>query len=366
MSPIQSKTPFDVMVISNSDKLSAQVCAILERDRATEVAAKPVSGGMALNRIKHSGVDVVVMDIDMPEIEGLDTLPKILKADPEAKIILVAPLSFQSVKRSMKGLMAGAAEFVPMPPITRRKTGGDVTREGQRAFSSEFMSKVKALGRAYRSTTHQQNRVHKAKTTINLRVASSAKPEVLVIGSSTGGPRALLSLFERLPTVIRQPILVVQHMPSAFTSQMAQSITSRSRWTCKEGEDKEEIKEGMVYLAPGKRHMVIEAIGKTRRIRLKDDPPVNYCRPAVDPLFESAAKAYGKHTLALVLTGMGSDGLKGAEKIVAAGGTIVAQDEDTSVVWGMPGAVATAGLCSNVLTLKDIPRRLTDLTTKKK
>ena len=164
----------------------------------------------------------------------------------------------------------------------------------------------------------------------------------------------MLQLLGRLPATIRRPILIVQHMPPTFTSILAASISKQSSWPCQEAVDGEEIQNGRAYIAPGGVHMVIEAEGTRKLIRLNDDPPVHFCRPAVDPLFSSIAKVYGRHSLAVVLTGMGEDGVKGCQAIVEAGGAVIAQDEDTSVVWGMPGAVATAGLCRAVLPAKEI------------
>jgi two-component system chemotaxis response regulator CheB len=185
-------------------------------------------------------------------------------------------------------------------------------------------------------------------------------PEVLLIGSSTGGPQALHAVFKTLSKSVTQPILIAQHMPPVFTAALAKSITDKSGWACKEGEDGEIIQRGHAYIAPGDKHMVIEKNGNETVIRLNQDPPVNFCRPSVDPLFRSAVKIFGAATLATVLTGMGNDGEAGAGAgagagaVAEAGGTVIAQDEATSVVWGMPRAVALAGVCSAVLPLGDI------------
>jgi two-component system, chemotaxis family, protein-glutamate methylesterase/glutaminase len=190
----------------------------------------------------------------------------------------------------------------------------------------------------------------------------AAPPRVLLIGCSTGGPQALNTILSRLGSVIeRVPVLITQHMPPTFTAILAEHLTRVAHYPVHEGQDGEEIKAGHVYLAPGGRHMSVARHTAAPVIVLDDGPLVNFCKPAVDPLFNSAATAWGAKTMALVLTGMGHDGLDGAKTLVAAGGHVMAQDEASSVVWGMPGQVALAGLCSAVLPVDEIAPRLTRL-----
>ena len=179
-------------------------------------------------------------------------------------------------------------------------------------------------------------------------------PDVIAVGSSTGGPQALFKLFGGLGGQVRQSILITQHMPATFTSLLASHISRASSMPCNEAEDGEAILPGRIYLAPGDYHMIAESGDSGKIVRLTKSEPENYCRPSADPMLRSLAALYGRRLLVIILTGMGSDGRKGAEAAVAAGGSVIAQDEDTSVVWGMPGAVATAGLCSAVLPLTDI------------
>jgi two-component system chemotaxis response regulator CheB len=189
-------------------------------------------------------------------------------------------------------------------------------------------------------------------------------PRVLVIGASTGGPQALSRLVVQIDTVIqRAPVLITQHMPPTFTAVLAEHLARVSKFPVREATDGEEVNAGAIYLAPGGKHMKVERRDGTAVIAIDDGPMVNFCKPAVDPLFASAAQVWGNKVLALVLTGMGSDGLAGAKEIVAAGGYVIAQDEETSVVWGMPGQVTTAGLCSAVLPLPEIGGRITRLFT---
>ena len=197
---------------------------------------------------------------------------------------------------------------------------------------------------------------------IALRAMPATPPRVLVIGSSTGGPQALNAIVAQIGGVLdRAPVLITQHMPPTFTAILAEHLARIAKRPVREAQDGEEINAGTIYLAPGGRHMSVERRDGVAVIALDDGPLVNFCKPAVDPLFSSAAEVWGPKVLALVLTGMGSDGLRGAQAIAAAGGSILAQDEASSVVWGMPGQVAHAGVCSAVLPLNEIAPRLVRL-----
>ncbi|MEL7029127.1 MAG: CheB methylesterase domain-containing protein, partial [Pseudomonadota bacterium] len=191
-----------------------------------------------------------------------------------------------------------------------------------------------------------------------LRKINPVRPEVIAIGSSTGGPQALAQVLKDLDSQTRLPILIVQHMPKTFTGILAQHLSGVSQRKCLEGEDGAPIEAGCVYLAPGGRHMVVDNVGGRKIIRLNDEEPENFCRPAVDPLFRTVAHHYGPRSLAVVLTGMGQDGAAGGVAIADAGGAVFAQDKETSVVWGMPGATAWAGACAAVLPLPEIGSRM--------
>jgi two-component system chemotaxis response regulator CheB len=195
-----------------------------------------------------------------------------------------------------------------------------------------------------------------------LRPMPVTPPRVLLIGASTGGPQALNAIVAQLGDVIeRAPVLITQHMPATFTAILAEHLARVAKRPVREAREGEEVNAGTVYVAPGGRHMKVVRRDGTAVVALEDGPLINFCKPAVDPLFSSAAQVWGYKVLALVLTGMGHDGLMGARAIAAAGGHVIAQDEATSIVWGMPGQVAHAGLCSAVLPLKEIAPRLTKL-----
>ncbi len=348
-----------VMIVGQSEAVSGTAARALDGCPGMIVAARPVSGNLAIARLKREPVDVMVMEIDQKTASPEKILEKILAVDPGLKIVLADILSFSSVKNSMKGLLSGAVEFIPLPPAPRRRLRISVDK----AFQRDLRRLVLALGHARQNEGHRRQAKSKPLPII-LRKAAQARPDVILIGSSTGGPQVLVSIFRRLPLVVRQPILVVQHMPADFTKTLAETISKRTPWTCREGIDGEEITGGRIYLAPGGIHMIVEGPGARKKIRLDDGAKVNFCRPSADPLFESAAKAYGGKVLSVVLTGMGHDGRDGARAIIDAGGTVIAQDEDSSTVWGMPGAVAEGGLCSAVLPGHDIAPHIRKLATK--
>jgi two-component system chemotaxis response regulator CheB len=203
---------------------------------------------------------------------------------------------------------------------------------------------------------------HPERGQVVLRPFSSILPRALLIGSSTGGPQALGAIIEKLPAAIdRAPVLITQHMPPMFTTVLAEHLSRVSGRGAHEAEDGEPVLAGGIYVAPGGRHMRVVRDGERVKIALDDEPPINFCKPSVDPLFASAAQVWGPSALALILTGMGSDGTKGAAELVAAGGSVIAQDEATSVVWGMPRSVAKAGLCSAVLPLNEIAAKILTL-----
>jgi two-component system chemotaxis response regulator CheB len=199
---------------------------------------------------------------------------------------------------------------------------------------------------------------------LSLRQQAIRRPDIIAIGSSTGGPQALFSVLGNLGGLVSQPILITQHMPATFTSLLAEHIARTSNIPCSEATDGESILPGHIYLAPGDYHMIAEKGARNNVLRLTQDEQENYCRPAVDPMLRSLASLYGPRLLVVILTGMGSDGCKGAKVVVASGGSVIAQDEETSVVWGMPGAVATAGVCSAVLPISEIAPYLRKLVVR--
>jgi two-component system chemotaxis response regulator CheB len=354
--------PIRVLVVDDSAVIRGLITRLLESDPELAVVGSVGNGQMAIGTCSRTSVDVVVLDIEMPVMDGLTALPQILAAAPDVKVIMASTLTTRNAQISLKALQAGAADYVAKPTSTTEI-------QAAQGFRRELVEKVKALGAAGRKRRAERGEIKpgdlpfrpaataakpERRGTIALRSAAQRPPEIIAIGSSTGGPQALLAVLGKFPNSIRLPILITQHMPATFTSILAEHLARASGWACAEAVDGEPVRANRIYVAPGDFHMKVSAEGGGRLIRLTKEPPENFCRPAVDPMFRSVAQVYGAGVLGVVLTGMGSDGAKGARAVVDAGGSIIAQDEATSVVWGMPGAAAAAGVCSAVLPLPEI------------
>jgi two-component system, chemotaxis family, protein-glutamate methylesterase/glutaminase len=337
------------------------------------VAAALCTGREAVDQIGASDPDVVVLDIDMPELDGISALPLLLKKKPDLVVIMASTLTRRSAEISLKALSLGAADYVPKPEAAP-------DADTSAAFHRELIEKIRTLGRRgrllarhWRPDSDVSRPVSAPKkrevalplaegAPFTLRPFARSLPQALLIGSSTGGPQALSSLVGEIGAAIeRAPILITQHMPPTFTSVLAEHLSRISGRRAHEAEHGEAVTAGNIYVAPGGRHMRVARGHDGPVIVLGDDPPINFCKPAVDPLLSSAAQVWGPRSLALVLTGMGTDGTRGAAEIVAAGGSVIAQDEATSVVWGMPRSVAQAGLCSAVLPLPQIGAKINHL-----
>lgn len=350
---------YKVMVVDDSAIIRGFIRRMLESDPEFKVVATAVNGEMAISTVARTDVDVVILDIEMPVMDGLTALPLILKANPKVKVLMASTLTRRNAAISIQALAAGASDYVPKPESTREANASE-------EFHRQLSSKIKALSRPRKfkpklaSSTSPAVKLA-ATPKIELRKPSVYKPVVLAIGSSTGGPRALFTVFETLKDTVKIPIFITQHMPATFTTILAEHIQRVCGVECAEGRDKERVKPNRIYLAPGEYHMVIDFDDDGSFIRINQDPPENYCRPAVDPMFRSLSKTYGPKILSVVLTGMGTDGAGGGKVIVEAGGTCIAQDEASSIVWGMPGAAANSGICSAVLPLEDIAPKITQL-----
>jgi two-component system chemotaxis response regulator CheB len=351
------------MVVDDSAVIRGLLIRSLESDPKVAVVASVGDGRMALKALTRYDVEVVVLDIEMPVMDGLTALPLLIAARPGLKVVMASTLTRRNADISLQALTAGAADYITKPGATALTTAD--------AFKHELVEKVKALGEAKRKaagiaqpTTAAARPGAAARSPLRhpggpqpiaLRAASTEPFDVLAIGSSTGGPQALFQLLGDIRGAVNRPIFITQHMPATFTMILAEHISRSTGWVAAEGIDGEIVRANRVYIAPGDFHMLIEATaGGDKIIKLSKAPAENFCRPSVDPMLRSLAQAYGRRLLTVILTGMGHDGLRGGEAVREAGGTMVAQDEATSVVWGMPGAVATAGLCSAILPLGEI------------
>ena len=349
-----------------------------------EVVGTAANGLLAIQAVARLRPDVVTLDIEMPEMDGIAALKEIRRADPKIPIIMFSSLTQRGTTATIDALTNGASDYVGKPVSTGS------TEEAMRVLEDTLIPKIKAFGSRARNFKGSANLTRSVGLTIKERgVArreglSNSVPErvppvtaigaaprsnqsvvrqegrslapvgALCIGVSTGGPAALLKVFEAWRAPLAIPIFIVQHMPPKFTTMLASRLTDVSVMPVQEPYDGQEALAGQAYMAPGGYHLMLKRKGLNVFMHLTEDPPENSCRPAVDVLFRSAAQVYGQSLLAVVLTGMGSDGLLGAQEIVRCNGMVLAQDEATSVIWGMPGAVAAANLAEKVLPLQEI------------
>jgi two-component system chemotaxis response regulator CheB len=339
-----------------------------------EMIAALRTGREAVNQVERIDPDVVILDVDMPEMDGITALPQLLRKKPRLVVIMASTLTRRNAEISLKALSLGAADYIPKPETTR-----DVA--GSLSFRRELIEKIRHLGaRARRVAGSGGVRPYEtaprfkveapsivpssspaAPPAFKLRPFSPVTPRVLMIGASTGGPQALTTLIPQLGAVLdRAPVLITQHMPPTFTTILAEHLQRASGRPVREAVEGEPVMSGTVYIAPGGKHLRLvqagaNAAGVTAIVALDDGPQINFCRPSVDPMFSTGSARWGVATLGLVLTGMGSDGMHGAEAIAAAGGSVIAQDEASSVIWGMPGQAVATGTCSAVLPLAAMP-----------
>jgi two-component system, chemotaxis family, protein-glutamate methylesterase/glutaminase len=356
--------PIRVMVVDDAIVVRRQLTRWIGDEKDMLVAACLRTGREAIEQLEACNPDVVVLDVDMPELDGISALPELLKRRRDLVVIMASTLTLRSAEISLRALSLGAADYVPKPEAA-------LDADSSTAFRRELLDKIRSLGRRGGLLLRQRRpavappeiklpprppSVPAAESpALTLRPFALVRPRALLVGSSTGGPQALSALIGEIGGAIeRAPILITQHMPPTFTTVLAEHLTRSSGRRVHEAEHDEPIAAGGVYVAPGGRHMRVARGAAGPVIALGDDPPINFCRPSIDPLLMSAAQVFGAASLALILTGMGSDGASGAAEIAAAGGSVIAQDEETSVVWGMPRAVALAGLCSAVLPLRRI------------
>ncbi|WP_234685715.1 protein-glutamate methylesterase/protein-glutamine glutaminase [Bradyrhizobium monzae] len=374
--------PLRVMVVDDSVVIRGLISRWIGAEHDMEVAASLRTGLEAVNQIERINPDVAVLDIEMPELDGISALPQLLAKKRDLVIIMASTLTRRNAEISFKALSLGAADYIPKPESTREISAADI-------FHHDLIQKIRHLGARLRRKPAVASpplapaspaalaarapvvarpaapapALHALSSgALTTRPFSTQAPKVLLIGSSTGGPQALMALVTELgPVIDRVPVLITQHMPPTFTTILAEHLARSSRKPAAEAIDGEPVKAGRIYLAPGAKHMRVARSGADVVIALDDGPAVNFCKPAVDPLFTSAIDIWHGHILSVILTGMGSDGMRGGKDIAAAGGSVIAQDEASSVVWGMPGAAAHAGICAAILPLNQIGAKVNRL-----
>ncbi|GJD95232.1 protein-glutamate methylesterase/protein-glutamine glutaminase [Methylobacterium iners] len=336
-----------------------------------DVVATAANGRIAVEAMSRHDPDVVLLDIDMPELDGTQALPLLLAKSPGVQIVMMSTLTTRNADISLRCLALGAVDYLAKPESNRGVTTSD-------AFRTELVERVRVFGSTRarrRGPALAPSHMPAAPTApaprpaapvlLRPKARSATPPRCLLVGASTGGPRAVGEVLEKIgAATLRQfPVLIVQHMPPVFTAVFAEHLGARTGIPAAEGKADERVVPGRIYVAPGGRHMGLAGGRGDVTIRLDDGPVVNFCRPAVDVLFNDAAAIYGGACLAVVLTGMGSDGTGGARSLTEAGAAVLAQDEATSTVWGMPGSIAKAGLAQAILPLGEIGGALRNLLT---
>ncbi len=343
--------PIRVMITDDSAVVRGLITRWLSEEAGIEIVAKASDGIIAIKMAGEHKPDVVILDVEMPRLDGLAALPQILKASPKTKVVMASTLTHRNADITLRALSSGAADYLPKPESSSLASAKD--------FRHDLIAKVRALGEAAKKKASSRSRPIAPPARVAARVRLQEKaprpvPKALFIGSSTGGPQALRDVISVIGPKIKIPVFITQHMPKAFTAVLAEHLSKNARKPVVEGRDGMPVKSNGIYLAPGDFHMTVRRSGAGIVIGLDQRPAENYCRPAVDPMFRSAAEVYNNSALGVVLTGMGHDGCKGAEDMVKTGAQIIAQDEASSVVWGMPGSIVQAGLAEQIKPISQI------------
>lgn len=338
--------PVRVLVVDDSAVLRRLVTAVLEDDPDIAVVGTAASGRAALDTLSQVAPDCVVLDVEMPGLDGLATLRELRRTCPNLPVVMLSSLTERGAGATLDALALGADDHVCKPA----HAGSDPRVLA--GIGDQLVPKIKALCRP--SSAASGVAARPLRRTSVPGADPPGRVDVLAIGCSTGGPVALAALLPQLPASFPVPVVVVQHMPSVFTRTFAQRLDGTCPLRVEEAQDGDLVRPGRVLIAPGGRHLELTRVGTSVVVRLPSGPPASSCRPAVDVLFRSVAQAYGARALAVVLTGAGSDGARGAVALHRAGAELVVQDAESSAVWEMPGAVASAGLAHRVLPLSSI------------
>ena len=329
--------PVRLFLADDSMVIRTLVANWIEHEPDLELVGVAGDGAAAVQMIAGVQVDVCVLDLEMPVMGGLEAIPKLLRLRPDMKVLIASRLTRAGAEATLRAFEAGAADCLPKPSAS--------DAHGAEDFRRELLAKARALGRSNpKGALGAPSRVARLRP-----LETTAKiPDILALAASTGGPPALRKFLEGLPRDFRPPVVIVQHMPAAFIDLLAQQLTRTSALPVSVAAAGTILEPGKAYLAPGDHHLRVMRKGDQLLADIDQGPPENYCRPAADVLFRSVANACGARSLAVVLTGMGRDGWSGAEAITRLGGVVLAQDEASSVVWGMPSGVVEAGLASVV------------------
>lgn len=339
-----------VLVVDDAVVVRRIVTDALAADPDLEVVGTAPNGRIALSKVPQLNPDIITLDVEMPEMDGLETLVELRKGYPDLPVVMFSTLTERGTKVAMDALLRGANDYVTKPANV-----GSVAEAIQR-IREQLVPKIHAL--CSTAPVHPRPVVPRC---TRERSARSARLEAVVVGVSTGGPNALSEMLPRIPAHLPVPVIVVQHMPPMFTRLLAERLDAQCALTVHEATDGQALVPGNIYIAPGDHHLEVRRRGTTIVAALTQAPPENSCRPSADVLFRSATEVFGGGLLGVVLTGMGHDGRRGAEEVHGAGGRILVQDEATSVVWGMPGSVVAAGVADEVRPLGQIAHRIVEL-----
>ena len=350
------KKPIRLLLVDDSAVIRGILTKTLRVLPGIEVTGTAANGEKALAFLEKVRVDVVLLDIEMPVMDGLETLRHLRKQYPRLPVVMFSSLTGRGAKATLEALVAGANDYVTKPTATD-------TESIIEKVESELVPKIKAVYRPPRFGQSCAKETTPPKSTFKPhQTKKSHKISVIVIAVSTGGPSALAEILPHLTVAHAPPIVIVQHMPKEFTGHLATRLSKMCDQRVSEARNDEALLSEHIYMAPGGVHLEIQKHGREVKLALHDGPPENSCRPSADILFRSASRLFGSDVLALVLTGMGSDGLLGSKVIASAGGTVIAQDEPSSVVWGMPGQVVRAGIADAITPLDcigpDVARRI--------
>jgi two-component system chemotaxis response regulator CheB len=337
--------PIRIMIVDDSATIRGIWTKVLSSCKDLSVVSLAENGKRALELLPASRPDLILLDIEMPEMDGITALPLLFKARPGVRVIMASSLTQKGSSAAVHALALGASDYIGKPSST--SLGTSISE-----ISQELIIKIRSLKYPTREGDKKPQIVTQ-KTISEMKALSP--PKLIVVGCSTGGPNALITLFQGLNIAsMTIPIVIVQHMPTYFIALLAERVEKEIKRACVVITGSESLAPGFIGLAPGDHHVEIAGDVRSARLTINQAPPENFCRPAVDPLFRSAGRVFGPHVVGVVLTGMGEDGKRGSEAIRNGGGTIIAQDEESSTVWGMPGAVAKSNLANYILPLSEI------------
>lgn len=354
--------PIRVLVVDDSAVVRGVLGRMVDAQADMHVATTATNGSDALDALRLQQIDVVLLDIEMPVMDGLTALPLICQRFPNVRVLVTSSLTQRSASVTMRALALGAVDYIHKP--SARSSGVF----GVEAAAASIIAKIRAVApapseRGAAGDASQHAEAAPSRPARSISPGSDFEPQVLALAASTGGPNALADIIGKLPRDFPLPVLVTQHMPPIFTTMFAQRLAREGTLPCDEARDGEILQPGRVYVAPGDRHLTVVSVGMMRvpTVHISSDPPEHHCRPAANPMFRTAAQAFPNGVLAVVLTGMGDDGREGCKAVAAAGGRIVVQDEESSVVWGMPGSVVASGIPCSILPLQSIAAHVASL-----